>query len=132
MASVPPTSYDTVPYHSNPFGATHPDRLATVATLLGLKPPPVERCRVLELGCASGGNLIPMALGLPDSTFTGIDLSIRQVADGQRVIDALGLSNVSLRHLSILNVDDDFGSFDYILCHGVYSVSLKQFHGVLV
>jgi methyltransferase-like protein/SAM-dependent methyltransferase len=81
----------------------------------------VERCRVLELGCAGGGNLIPMALGLPDSTFTGIDLSIRQVADGQRVIDALGLTNVTLRHMSIQSVDDAFGCFDYILCHGVYS-----------
>src|SRR5947209_4017238 len=82
MSSAPSTSYDTVPYHSHPFAQTHPDRLATVATLLGLKPPPVERCRVLELGCAGGGNLIPMALGPPESTFTGIDLSIRQVADG--------------------------------------------------
>src|SRR5262245_46505716 len=121
MPDAGPTSYDTVPYESHPFAQSHPDRLATVATLLGLKPPPVARCRVLELGCASGGNLIPMAVGLPGSTFVGVELSRRQAEAGQRVIEALGLKNVELRHLSILDVDDDFGRFDYVVCHGVYS-----------
>jgi methyltransferase-like protein/2-polyprenyl-3-methyl-5-hydroxy-6-metoxy-1,4-benzoquinol methylase len=115
------TSYDQVPYESHPFFQTHPDRLATVATLLGLKPPPVARCRVLELGCAAGGNLIPMALALPDSTFVGIDLSGREIADGQRVVAALGLTNIELKHLSILDVTKDLGRFDYLLCHGVFS-----------
>ena len=69
------TSYDLVPYDSHPFAQSHPDRLATIATLLALKPPDIERCRALKLGCASGGNLIPMALGLPESRFVGIDLS---------------------------------------------------------
>ena len=36
-------SYDDVPYESMPFAQTHPSRLATVATLFGLKPPPVLR-----------------------------------------------------------------------------------------
>src|SRR5439155_909713 len=67
--------YDEVPYESRAFTETHPDRLATVATLFGLKPPPVEKCRVLELGCADGTNLIPMAIGLPEGTFVGVDLS---------------------------------------------------------
>jgi methyltransferase-like protein/2-polyprenyl-3-methyl-5-hydroxy-6-metoxy-1,4-benzoquinol methylase len=121
MATTQPTSYDAVPYESHPFAQTHPDRLATVATLLGLAPPPVARCRVLELGCAAGGNLLPMAQTLPESTFVGIDLSARQIADGQRVIDALGLPNVTLKHLSILDVTRELGRFDYIICHGVYS-----------
>src|SRR5262249_9719174 len=116
-----PTSYDEFPYPSYPLHQTHPDHLATVATLLGLSPPPPERCRVLELGCASGGNLIPLACTLPESTFVGIDLSAEQVTQGQRTVEALGLTNVRLRHLSILDVDDRFGEFDYVLCHGVYS-----------
>lgn len=124
--STPPgrghqTSYDEVPYASHPFPQTHPDRLATVATLFGLRPPPVQRCRVLELGCASGGNLIPMAEQLPEGRFLGIDLSARQIADGQAIIDQLGLGNIELRHASILEVDEGFGKFDYIICHGVYS-----------
>src|SRR5262249_27477506 len=121
MSEVQPTSYDEVPYDSYPFAQTHPDRLATVATLLGLRPAPVDRCRVLELGCASGGNLLPMAVTLPDSTFVGLDLSARQLADGQKVVDQLGLKNVTLLHRSILDVTPDFGRFDYLLCHGVSS-----------
>jgi SAM-dependent methyltransferase/methyltransferase-like protein len=113
--------YDEVPYASRPFPQTHPDNLATVAALFGMAPPPVERCRVLELGCAAGGNLLPLAAALPGSRFVGIDLSRRQIDDGRRVVDALGLRNVELRHLSILDVGADFGQFDYILCHGVYS-----------
>jgi methyltransferase-like protein len=121
MADTQRTSYDEMPYSNNPFYHSHPDRLATVATLFGLGPPPVAHCRVLELGCAAGGNLLPMAVTLPDSRFVGIDLSPRQVATGQARIAALGLTNIDLEPLSILDVDTRFGTFDYILCHGVYS-----------
>jgi methyltransferase-like protein len=121
MPTQPPTSYDEIPYPSYPLPQTHPDHLATVATLLGLHPAPADRCRVLELGCASGGNLIPMALTLPGSAFVGIDLSGEQVAAGQQTVAALGLQNLELRCLSILDVDEGFGEFDYVLCHGVFS-----------
>lgn len=115
------TAYDQIPYNSVSFPQTHPDRLATVATLLGLDPPPIERCRVLELGCASGGNLLPMAQGLPGSEFVGLDLSGRQVSEGQKAIAALGLKNIVLLHQNLLEVEPDFGQFDYIIAHGVYS-----------
>jgi SAM-dependent methyltransferase len=115
------TSYDEVPYESYPFAQTHPDRLATVATLLGLRPPRVDHCRVMELGRAGGGNLLPMAATLPESRFVGVDLSGRQMAEGQKVVEALGLENIELKHRSILDIDRDFGRFDYIICHGVYS-----------
>jgi tRNA G46 methylase TrmB len=95
------SAYDVVPYPSYPFPQTHPDRLATIATLFGMKPAPVEHCRVLELGCASGGNLIPMAATLPESTFVGIDRSRKQVAQGQVTIDALDLRNIEQRQLDL-------------------------------
>ena len=69
------TSYDEVPYESFPFPQTHPDHLATLGRLFAIQPPPLERCRVLELGCASGGNLIPMAVAMPQAEFFGVDLS---------------------------------------------------------
>ena len=114
-------SYDQTPYPGLSYSQSHPDRLATVATLLGLSPTAVERCRVLELGCAGGGNLIPMAYGLPGSQFVGIDVSARQIAEGQAMIEALELKNITLRHLDIMDVGDDLGQFDYIIAHGVYS-----------
>ena len=113
--------YDEVPYPPLSYVHTHPDRLATLATLLGLTPAPVERCRVLELGCASGGNLLPMAYYLPNSTFVGIDASARQVATGQGWVATLGLSNLTIRCLDILTIGPDLGEFDYIIAHGVYS-----------
>lgn len=114
-------SYDELPYPSQAFVQTHPDRLATLARVFGLTPPPIEQCRVLEIGCASGGNLIPMAYALPGSRFVGIDLSERQVAEGRARIAALGLSNVRIEAMSVLDLDERWGEFDYVICHGVYS-----------
>jgi methyltransferase-like protein/SAM-dependent methyltransferase len=121
MSTTATTSYDEIPYPSYSFPQTHPDRFAVVATILGLNPPRPEHCRVLELGCAAGGNLIPMADSLPESTFLGIDLSRRQVIEGQAAVAALGLRNIELRHQSILDFDPGSETFDYIICHGVYS-----------
>lgn len=114
-------SYDEIPYKSYPYPQSHPDRLATVATLFGMTPPPIDAGRVLELGCCSGGNLIPMAERLPGCHFVGIDYSQKQIAEGQAFVKALGLQNIELRHGNILEVGSEFGQFDYILCHGVYS-----------
>lgn len=115
------TAYDQIPYPIYAYSVAHPDTLATVATLLGLDPAPVEHCRVLELGCAGGGHLIPMALGLPDSQFVGIDYAARQIADGQMAAQALDLSNIELRHMDIMDTPPDLGPFDYIIAHGIFS-----------
>jgi methyltransferase-like protein/cyclopropane fatty-acyl-phospholipid synthase-like methyltransferase len=115
------TSYDDVPYDDQVFSYTHPDLLATIATVFGMEPPPVERCRVLELGCAAGNNLIAIAQGLPGSRCVGIDLSARQIAAGNELVAALGMTNVELKALDLAAADQSLGTFDYILCHGVYS-----------
>jgi cyclopropane fatty-acyl-phospholipid synthase-like methyltransferase len=115
------SAYDALPYDAQPFPQSHPDRLAAIASVFGMRPAPVRRCRVLELGCAAGGNLIPMAEQLPDSVFLGIDLSARQIEDARATVAELGLGNVELRHQSILDFEADAGVFDYIVCHGVYS-----------
>ena len=116
-----PTSYDEMPYINKAFPQTHPDRLATLARLFGLQSPDVETCRVLELGCASGDNLIPMAIELPNARFVGIDLSERQVEQGRQTVAKLGLGNIDLRREDIANVDASWGKFDYIVSHGIYS-----------
>lgn len=113
--------YDEVLYAGHPFHQTHPERLATLATLFGMRPARSVACRVLELGCADGGNLIPMAYALRGSQFVGIDNGARGVARGQALAGELGLSNVRLLCRDILDPLADLGSFDYILAHGVYS-----------
>jgi methyltransferase-like protein/cyclopropane fatty-acyl-phospholipid synthase-like methyltransferase len=115
------TSYDEVPYINRSFPQTHPDRLATLATLFGVATADIAHARVLELGSASGDNLIPMALSLPRSQFLGIDLSARQTEQGRDIVRTLGIDNIELRHADIADVDDSYGRFDYIICHGIYS-----------
>ena len=119
------TSYDEIPYPRLAFSYTHPSHLATVGRLLGLRPASVDRCRVLELGCASGSNLVPMAYALPSSQWVGIDLSERQIADGREFVAALGLTNVVLEQMDICEAAESlaarFEPFDYIIAHGIYS-----------
>ncbi len=114
-------SYDDLPYPSLCYAQSHPDRLATLAMLLGMTPSPVNQCRVLELGCACGGNLLPMAHELPDSTFVGIDSSIRQIDEAQSAAATLNLQNITFKHMDIVEIGANFGKFDYIIAHGVYS-----------
>lgn len=40
---------------------------------------------------------------------------------GQDTIAALGLTDIELLHLDILGMDERFGTFDYVIVHGVYS-----------
>ncbi|HWS73443.1 MAG TPA: methyltransferase regulatory domain-containing protein [Thermoanaerobaculia bacterium] len=114
-------SYDRIPYRTGSQSQTHPDRLATIAFLAGLSPAPPSRCRVLELGCATGGNVIPMAFELRESTFIGVDLSPVQIERGREEIAVLGLDNIELHAKSILDLGSELGVFDYIVCHGVFS-----------
>lgn len=115
------TLYDELPYPGLAFAQTHPDRLATMAALFGMTPAPVDCCRVLELGCGDGGNLIPMAFALPKSSFTGIDLAGTAIARGQELASQASLANIRLQQLDLLDVDSTFGEFDYIIAHGLYS-----------
>ena len=111
--------YDQIPYTSYPFAQTHPSRLATLATLHHLEPTPITKCRVLEVGCGDGANLIPMALGLPESHFVGFDLAAKPVQQGQTIIADLGLTNIELRQADLLEFTDQ--PFDYIITHGLYA-----------
>ena len=95
--------------------------MATIATLYGMVPVPVERCRVLELGCGDGTNIISMAYALPQSTFVGIDSASQPIIEGNHAITQLGLQNVRLLRCDIADFKADEGLFDYIIAHGVYS-----------
>ena len=119
--SGPGDDYDRMPYPSLPFAETQPARLAALAALFGIDTADVATARVLELGCAAGGNIIPLALRFPAACFTGIDLSRRHISDGRHRIAALGLSNVKLLDADLEVVDLGAEQFDYIICNGVFS-----------
>jgi methyltransferase-like protein len=116
------TSYDEVLYPAGLFPQTHPDRLATTAYLRGLSPAPIQRCRVLELGCGAANNLVASAFQLPESEFVGIDLARIPIASGQSLAAELGLHNVTLQAMDLCDRNlEKFGMFDFIIAHGVYS-----------
>jgi methyltransferase-like protein/2-polyprenyl-3-methyl-5-hydroxy-6-metoxy-1,4-benzoquinol methylase len=121
MNASAPSLYDDVQYPGHVHEHAHPRRLATLAKLYGMEPVPIEHCRVLELGCGVGANLIPIAYQYPQSEFVGIDLSGAAIERGSRNIEVLGLTNIRLLHRDILDIDASFGQFDYITAHGVYS-----------
>jgi predicted O-methyltransferase YrrM len=113
--------YDAVAYAAQSNALSHPRHLATVATLFGLAPPDVAACRVLEVGCSDGANLLPMAAALPSARFVGCDLSGSAIADARRAAQELGLSNITFLQRDLATLTDDPETFDYIIAHGVYS-----------
>ncbi len=114
-------TYDDIPYPSLVYSDTHPSKQAALAMLFGLKPPVVASCRVLELGCGDGTNIIAIAQSLPQASLLGIDFSAQQIAKGLAMIEAIKLANLTLKQFDFNDIDASLGEFDYIIAHGVYS-----------
>ena len=82
----------------------------------------MSHARILEFGCAAGGNLVPFAAWHPHARVVGIDLSQVQIDQGRRRIQALGIANLTLLQGDIATMElSGLGQFDFIVCHGVYS-----------
>ena len=113
--------YDVVPYISYPFTNTRPEYLRTVGLLFGADAPPIETARILELGCSSGSNVMRFANSYPKSHTIGIDLSQIEIDHGLEKLQSLGIKNLELKAFNIMDIDDSWGKFDYIICHGVFS-----------
>ena len=114
--------YDAAPYESYAFPQSAPGQLAAIAYLFGVDAPEVSNARVLEIGCAAGGNLIPFAARHPQARAVGVDLSQVQIDQGRLHVQTLGLGNLELLQGDIATTGlAALGQFDYIICHGVYS-----------
>ena len=119
-------AYDEFDYPGYSFPNTHPGQLAVMAGLHGISPAPAETCRVLEIGCGEGANLIPMAWALPQAEFTGFDLAGGPIQRGLERIRALGLRNLRLFQADLLETGPEqnrgaLGQYDYVIVHGLYS-----------
>ena len=115
------TPYDEFAYPATTFRQTHPTRLSTLAALFGLPYAPVDCCRVLDIGCGDGVNIIAMAVTQPGSTFVGFDLAEAAIARGLEIVATLGLTNVRLETRDLTEADYGRGGFDYVIAHGLYS-----------
>lgn len=122
MSGPAPTAYDEIAYPSAIFSQTAPERLAVMARLTGLAPPPVSTARVLEIGAGDGMNLLSLAAAHPRARFEGFDLAPTAVARGERWRALAGLDNAELQVLDILEANHRLeGPFDYIIAHGIYA-----------
>ena len=90
-------TYNELLYKSNPFTYTVPALLEAQGKLFGLTPKDSRKARILELGSSFGGNIITQALYNPEAEF------------------------IKLIEKNILDINEDFGKFDYIIVHGVFS-----------
>jgi SAM-dependent methyltransferase len=115
-------------YVSKPSYDKHPDRMCLIARLFGLNAKLVgNKSKILELGCGTGSNLIPIALANSDSSFVGIDISEEQIAVANQHVQRLNLKNIKFIVQNLNQPNQQLwhnqiqDSFDYILAHGVFS-----------
>ena len=113
--------YDAIPYRHGAIPLSHPARVGAIARLLGMNAAAPDRCRVLELGCAEGMNLLPLAERLPRAEFVGVDLSANQIATAEASRAACGIGNARFIHADLREFEPEAGAFDFVIAHGVYS-----------
>jgi len=115
--------YDLLPYHGVAIPPTRPEHLALCSWIYGGPLPRRRGYSVLEIGCAEGSNLLPLAFYRPDITALGVDRSRLQIAEARSAVDSLGLENVRFECLDLRELADQQteSPFDFIIAHGVLS-----------
>lgn len=114
-------SYNQFPYHDLVIPQTHPNRLAGVARLFGLSATSPSRARILELGCGTGLNILSIACSMPESSCLGVDYAEKQIEIAEMRRQDAGVGNVTFQALSVLDLGEKYGKFDYIIAHGLFS-----------
>lgn len=113
--------YQSRVYPAMSHPSTDPAVTAVAAKLAGLDIPTPSCANILEIGCASGHNLLPLAARWPESRFVGIDFSAAAIEEAQQSATLAGLGNIEFIHRDLQDYDPGEDSFDFIIAHGVYS-----------
>jgi trans-aconitate methyltransferase len=114
--------YQSRSYQAMSHPSTDPAITAVAARLAGLDVPAPAGARVLEIGCAAGHNLLPLAARWPESRFVGIDFSTAAIKEARETAGLAGLANVDFIETDLRTYDPGAGvDFDFIIAHGVYS-----------
>lgn len=94
---------------------------AVAARIGGLEVPHPRRARILEIGCCSGHNLLPLARRWPESRFVGIDLAERSIDEARERAAQAGIGNVEFIAGDLRDFEPVDGPFDIIIAHGFFS-----------
>jgi SAM-dependent methyltransferase len=113
-------SYDEIRYPNIPRNQSHPAYISALASIAGLTLDPVERWRVLEVGCGDGCNILPLAFDYPEGHFVGVDRARETIDSGRKLAVAGRLPNIEFHTADLLEWKPP-GEFDYIIAHGVFS-----------
>ena len=103
------------------YPVADPALTAFAARLGGLRTPDPSRARILEIGCASGHNLLALAMRWPEAKLVGVDLAVDAIAHARRRAEEAGISNVTFHAADLREAELEAGSFDYIIAHGFLS-----------
>lgn len=114
-------AYDVLEYPSHVHPQMHPSRLSAIARLHGIPAASPTDCRLLEVGCGDGLQLVSLAMAYPHSHFVGVDMSQAAVARGEAMRTRLGLDNLRLVATDLLAWDPGTEPYDYIVAHGFWS-----------
>lgn len=83
-----------------------------IAEVIKFKP----SSKILDVGTGGGFPGIPLAIIFPECHFVLIDSIGKKVRVGQEVANAIGLKNITLKHLRI---QDEKGKFDFVVSRAV-------------
>lgn len=114
-------AYDLLKYPAHIHQQMLPALLAPIARVHGLQAASPRNCRLLEVGCGDGLQLITLAMAYPESHFVGVDLSTTAIARGEVLRAKLGLANLHLVAADLMEWDPGKTPYDYILAHGFFS-----------
>ena len=118
MASL--SSTRVYPPMSHPVA--DPSVNAVAARFAGLEPPDPARARILEIGCASGHHLLPLAMRWPQAHFTGIDECDEAIQQARHLARLADLdARIDFQSVSLHDFDPGEKRYDYILAHGFFS-----------
>ena len=115
-----------VVYTRQAFQETTPAWLATMALLLGQRPPDLTRpFRYADLGCGHGLTATIVAATCPHAEVWAFDFNPAHIESGRHLAAAAGLTNLHFREASFAGIaalpPADLPEFDFIASHGVAS-----------
>lgn len=113
--------YESLAYVATIHPNVSPDRLSAIGRLLGLPATNPAACRVLDLGCGQGTDLIAKAARFPNSHFTGVDFCSPDIDTARRLAAEAGVKNVEFHHANLLEWEPEGTSFDYVIAYGLFS-----------
>ena len=117
-----PSPFELPPYPAMSHPLADPAAHVVAARFAGLRVPDPANSKILEIGCASGHLLLPLAMRWPKAQFIGIDPSEQAICQAR---DLAGEAKLNDRVAFIPQGIEDFepadGPYDFIIAHGFFS-----------